>query len=174
MATTSPPDKGMFMGIPVGRGGLDRLLDLFPGLKASPFKRQRAQDFPPGFDQIQVGGVGRLVDKLPARMMDHEQQQVTAMMHLQIVHDGVDALCVFWDLGVHVAEEVDEVHGTAARVALRPALSCGLPQGPIDIAKGPAPIIDLLGGALSRADVHLDRLLARIALGADWPHLINV
>ncbi len=29
MATTSPPDKGMFMGIPVGRGGLNGLLDLF-------------------------------------------------------------------------------------------------------------------------------------------------
>jgi hypothetical protein len=36
------PDKGMLMGIPVGRGILHRLLDLLPGLKAPPFERQGA------------------------------------------------------------------------------------------------------------------------------------
>ena len=96
------------------------------------------------------------------------------MMHLQIVPDGIDALCIGWNLRVHVAEEVDKMHVAAARVALRPALPCGLPQGPIDIAKGSAPIIDLLGGAPGQTDVHLDRLLAGIALGADRTHLINV
>src|SRR6266704_237544 len=131
MPAASPPHKGMFMGIPVGRGRLDGLDDLLPGLKTPAFERQRAQDLPPGFDEVEVGRIRRLIDELPARMMDHEQQQVAAMMHLQIVHDGVDALCVFWDLFVHRAEEVDKMHGAAVQVALRPALPCGLPQRPI-------------------------------------------
>ena len=41
----------MLMGIPVGGGFLDRLLNLLPVLKALAFERQRAQDLPPGFDQ---------------------------------------------------------------------------------------------------------------------------
>ncbi len=115
------------MRIPVGGGRLDGLHDLLPGLKTPAFESQRTQDLPPRFDQVQIGRIGRLIDKFPARMMDHEQQQVSAMMHLQIVHDGVDALFVGWDLLIHVAEEVHKVHGAAARVALRPAVASGLP-----------------------------------------------
>ena len=107
-------------------------------------------------------------------MMDHEEQQVAAMMHLQIVHDGIDVLFVFWDLVVHAAEEVHKMHGAAARVALRPTVPCRLPQRPIDITKGSAPIIDLLCGTLSGAGIHIDRLLARVALGCHWSHLINI
>ncbi len=73
MPASPSPDKGMFMGIPVGRGGLDRLHDLLPGLKALAFESQRTQDLPPGFDQIEIGCIRRLIDKLRARMMDHEQ-----------------------------------------------------------------------------------------------------
>jgi len=174
MSTSTTPDKGMLMGIPVGRGCLDRLLDLLPGLKASAFERQRTQDLPPRFDQIEIGCIGGLVDELPARMMDHEQQQVATMVHLQIVHDGVDALFVCWDLFIHRAQEVHKMHGTTARVALGPAVPCGLPQRSIDRAEGSAPIIDLLPGSLRRAGVHIDRLLARIALSRDRTHLITI
>src|SRR6266702_5491994 len=73
MATSPSPDKGMLMRIPVGSGFLHRFLDLLPSLKAFAFERQRAQDLPPGFDQVQVGRIGGLIDKLPAGMMDHEQ-----------------------------------------------------------------------------------------------------
>ncbi len=106
--------------------------------------------------------------------MDHEQQQIPSMMHLQIVHDGVDALCVGWDVFVHVAEEVHKVHGATARVALRPAVPAGLPQRPIDVALGSAPIINLLLGALGGTSVDLNGLLTWIAFRGDWSHLINV
>jgi len=174
VSASTTPDKGMLMGIPVGGGFLDRLLNLLPVLKALAFERQRAQDLPPGFDQVQVGRIGGLIDKLEAGMMDHEQQQVATMVHLQIVHDGVDALFLGWDLLVYVAEEVHKMHGAAARVALGPAVTSGLPQGPIDIAKGSASIINLLLGALGWASVHLKRLLAWIALGGDGSHLIDI
>jgi hypothetical protein len=174
MAASLSPDKRMLVGIPVGRGRLDRFLNLLPGLKALAFESQRTQDLPPGFDEIEIGCIRRLIDKLRAWMMDHEEQQISAVMHLQIVHDGIDTLCVCWDLLVHVAEEVHKMHGAAARVALRPAVSAGLPQRSIDIAKGSAPIIDLLFSALGWTGVHLDRLLAGIARGFDGSHLIDI
>ena len=74
MATSPPPDKGMFMGIPVGGSRLDGLLDLFPSLKTASFERQGTEHLPPGFDQVQVGSTSGLIDKLRARMMDHEEQ----------------------------------------------------------------------------------------------------
>ncbi|HEX9133631.1 MAG TPA: hypothetical protein VF844_15170 [Ktedonobacteraceae bacterium] len=40
MSAPPPPDKGMFMGIPVGGSRLDRLYDLLPGLKTSPLESQ--------------------------------------------------------------------------------------------------------------------------------------
>src|SRR5438309_1100018 len=107
-------------------------------------------------------------------MMDHEQQQVSRMMHLQIVHDGIDTLFVGWDLLVHIAEEVHKVDGAAAWVALRPAVPAGLPQRPIHIALGSAPIIDFLPGPLCGTSVDLNGLLTRIAFRGDWSHLINV
>ncbi len=174
MSASPPPDKGMLMGIPVGRGRLDGFNDLLPGLKASAFERQRTQDLPPGFNQIQVGGIRGLIDELPTRMMDHEQQQVTAMVHLQIVHDGVDALFVCWDLSIHITQEVHKMHGTAAWVALGPAVPRGLPPGPVDIALGPSPLIDLLCRSLRRTQVHVYHLLTRIAFGGDRSHLIDV
>ena len=40
-------------------------------------------------------------------MMDHEEQQISAMMHFEIVHNGVDTLFVFWDGFIYRGEEVD-------------------------------------------------------------------
>src|SRR5713101_1163709 len=82
MSAASPPDKRMLMGIPVGRGRRDRLLNLLPGLKAPAFEGQRTQHLPPRFDQIEIGGIRRLIDELPSLMMEHEEQQVAAVMHL--------------------------------------------------------------------------------------------
>jgi hypothetical protein len=66
MATSPSPDKGMLMGIPVGCGCLNRLLDLLPVLKTSAFKSQRTQDLPPGFNQIEISCIRGLIDELRA------------------------------------------------------------------------------------------------------------
>jgi hypothetical protein len=29
-------------------------------------------------------------------------------------------------------------------------------------------------GALGRTSMHVDRLLTRVALGGNWPHLVNI
>src|SRR5436309_8480259 len=107
-------------------------------------------------------------------MMDQEQQQITAMMHVQVVQDGVDALFVGSDLLIHRAEKVEEMPFAAARIALRPAVSRGLPQGPRDIAFSSPPIIDRLFGSLGWPGLHVDGLLTRIAFGRHRSPLINV
>lgn len=174
MPSSPSPDKGMLVGIPVRSGCFHGYSHLVPSLKAPSLQGQRTQDFPPRFNQIQVGRIGGLIDKLPARMMDHEQQQVVAMVHVQIIQDRIDALLVCWDLFVYPTEKVDEMHFAAAWVALRPAISRGLPQGPIDIALGSAPIIDFLLGTLGGTKMDIDGLLAWVALGGHRSHLINV
>jgi hypothetical protein len=98
-------------------------------------------------------------------MMNHEEQQISAMMHFEIVQNGVDTFFVFWDGFIYRAEEVYKVYSAATRVALCPALPCGLPQGSINVTKRSAPIVDLLLGSLGWASIHIDGFLARIALG---------
>ncbi len=174
MPTSPSPDKRMLVGIPVSCSRFNGCNHFVPGLKTSSFQCQRTQDLPPRFDQIQGGGIGGLRDELPVRMADHEQQQAMTMMHVQVIHDRIDALFGSFDLFVHEAEEVDEMHLAAARVALRSAVSRGLPQGPRDRAFGSAPIIDFLLGALDETNVHIDRLLTPIALGGNRPHLNTI
>jgi hypothetical protein len=96
------------------------------------------------------------------------------MMHPQVIHDRVDALGVGWDLLVELAEEVHKMHGAAARLAGGPAVPSGFPQGPIHVALGSAPIIDLLLGSLGGTGIDLNGLLPGIALGGQRSHLINV
>jgi hypothetical protein len=66
MPASTPPDKGMLMRIPIGRGRLDRLHDLLPGFKPPSFQSQRTQDLPPRFDQIEIGRIRGLIDELEA------------------------------------------------------------------------------------------------------------
>jgi len=162
------------MGIPVSGGCLDRCHHLIPGLKAPAFERKPPQDLPPGFNQVQIGCVPGLVDKFPARMRDHEEQQIMAMMHVQVVHDGVDALLVLRNVLIDKAEKVDEMLCDAPGITLRPARSGGFPQRTVDLAFGSASIINLLFGSLSGTSVDINDLLAWVAFGSDWSHLINV
>src|SRR5260221_11918871 len=132
---TSPPapDKRMLVGVPVGGGGHHFL----PGFKTASFQGERTQRLPPGVHEIEIGGIGGLIDEFPTGMMDHEEQEIVAMMHVQIIQDGIDAHFVESDLLVDEAEKVDEVLDASSGIALRPRLSCRLPQRPKDIAAFP-------------------------------------
>lgn len=131
-------------------------------------------DLPLGFNHVQVGRVLGLVDELPARVMDHEEEQVVAMVHIQVVHDSIHALLIGWDLPIGIREKVDEMLLDAPGIARRPAVTSACPQGSIDVALGTPSVINLLSGAFSRTGLHLDCLLAWIALGRDWSHFIDV
>lgn len=83
-------------------------------------------------------------------MVDQEEQQVLAVMHVQVIQDGVDALHLWWDVFIDTAEKVHEVRFDTPGRALRPTLAGSFLQGAIDIAFGSAAIIDLLGGQASQ------------------------
>jgi len=68
MTAPMAPDEGMPMGLPLTDRRLDGLADVGPGLKVSALERKRPQDFPPGLDEVAVGGIDRLEDELPAWM----------------------------------------------------------------------------------------------------------
>ena len=82
MPSPATPDEGVFVRIPIGGGSLHRFGDLLPGLEVVAFERQRAQDFPPRFDQVEIGGIGGLVHHLPAGMMHQEEQEIITVMNI--------------------------------------------------------------------------------------------
>lgn len=162
------------MSIPVGGGRVNRVNDLLPSSKPAPFEGERAQRLPPGLNQVQVRRILGLIDELPARMMQREEQQVVAMMDIQIVHDGVDTLNLGGELGIDMAEKVDEVRDGAPSIVVRPTLPRRFPQGSKDIAFATASIVNLLLGTLGWTNVHIDGLLTGIALGTHRSHFVDV
>jgi hypothetical protein len=57
----------------------------------------------------------------------YEQQQVFAVMSLQIIQDRLNPLHIRRDLCIHLSKKVDEVRDRAPSIALHPALACCLP-----------------------------------------------
>ncbi len=86
MPPPSAPDIGMLMGIAVSGRCLNSVNHLLPGLEAASLESVGAQRFPPGFNQVQVCGVLGLIDEFPTRMMQHEEQQIIAVMDIQMAH----------------------------------------------------------------------------------------
>jgi transposase len=85
------PDEGVLVGIPV-RGRLHNGgANLRPGLEAAAFEGERAEDLPPGLDEVEVRGVCRLEDEFPARVRQREEQHVGGAMGAEVVEHGVDA-----------------------------------------------------------------------------------
>ena len=84
MAPTASPDKGMLVLVPVGGGAFNGLLDLGPGLEASPFQSQGAEHLPPWFNQVKICGILGLEDELPARVKQAEQQHVQRAVVLKL------------------------------------------------------------------------------------------
>ena len=85
MAPTASPDERMLVLVPVGGGAFNRLLDLGPGLEASPFQGQGAQHLPPGLDQVEISGILGLEDELPAWVKQAEQQHVGRAVGAEVV-----------------------------------------------------------------------------------------
>src|SRR3954469_7824925 len=106
MAPPATPDEGMLMFVPVGGGAFDRLLDLGPGLEPAAFQGQGAEHLPPGFDQVEIGGILGLEDELPARMEQAEQQYVRRAVSTEVVNDRIDPLDRGVDPGFDFAQEV--------------------------------------------------------------------
>jgi|SRR5579883_1039444 len=107
-------------------------------------------------------------------MLPQKEQQIIAVMHIQIIHDGVHALQVSRELGIDPTEKVQEGGLGSPRVALRIASSCRFPQGSEDRALASATIIELLFGPLCWPFRRIDKLRSLVAFGRDGSHLINI
>src|SRR6516225_10721151 len=106
-------------------------------------------------------------------MMDLEEQQVMAMMHVQVIEDRINPRLLGGNARIDPGEKVDEMRFRAARVTLRPAISGRFPQRAKDIALGASAIIDLLFSALGGPRLDSNGVLAGIALGGHRPHLVD-
>src|SRR5262245_20166259 len=76
VATAAAPDEGMAMRVPVPGRRVHGLREFVPTLEPSSLERQRAQNLPPGLDQIEVRRILGLEDELPAGMGQGEQQHI--------------------------------------------------------------------------------------------------
>ena len=89
-------------------------------------------------------------DELPTRMGQREQEHIGGAVDVQVVDDGVDALDLRRDPGLHLAEEVDPVHDGAPAIRRGERLTRGRLEGAEDVPFPAAAIVDLLGGSLGR------------------------
>src|SRR5262249_50555609 len=126
-----------------------------------------------GFDQVEIGRILRLRDELPAGMRNLEQEQIVAMVQVEVVQDRIHPPLVRRDLLIHPTQEIDAVGVGPARIALGPTVARRFPHGTKDLALGSTSIIDLLPGALGGARRYSKRFLTRIARGGNRSHLSN-
>ena len=78
--------------------------------------------------------VGRLEDELPTWMGEREQEHVGGAVDVQVVNDGVHALDLGRNPGLHPAEEVDPVDDGAPPVRRGKRLTGGRLEGAEDVA----------------------------------------
>src|SRR3954467_1916421 len=173
MAPPAAPDEGMLVRVPVGGGTLDGFFDLGPGFEAAPFEGQRAQDFPPRLDQVQVSRILGLEHELPARVGQSKEQHIGGAVEVEVVHHGVDPLDPSLDPALDRAEEIDPVRGGAARVGGGECLPRGRAEGAEDIAPAAPAVVDLLLGPLRFGTGRLDHAPAGVAPGGLRPHLVE-
>src|SRR3954447_17368173 len=174
MTPSTTPDEWMPVIVPGGRGASDGLLDLGPGFETAALQRQRAQHFPPGLDQVQVGGVGGLEHELPARMQQAEQQHVGRAVDVEVVEHGVDSLDRRIDPGLDHAQEVDPVDRGATLEGQGESLAGRRLQRAKDVPCNATPaVVDLLPGALGLGAGWPHEPLARVALAGLRSHLVQ-
>src|SRR3954470_5957276 len=173
MAPTASPNEGMLVLVPVGGGAFNRLLDLGPGLEASPFQGQGAQHLPPRLDQVEVGRVLGLKDELPAGMEQAEQQYVRRAVSAEIVSYRIDPLDCGIDPGLDLAQEVDPVGCSSAIIRVSKGRAVGRLEGSENVAAAPPAVVDLLFGPFGLGRSRFHELLAWKAPRCLRPHLVQ-
>src|SRR5215475_242242 len=123
MSATSAPNKWMTMSVPISRGSFDCLLNFRPSFKAATFERERAQRLPPRLDQIEIGGILRLKDELPTRMLQAKQEDITRAMCTQVINNRIDTIEVLRQPLLDLLQEIDPINRRARPVGFRQSVS---------------------------------------------------
>src|SRR5215470_1044552 len=178
MPATTPPEIRMPMVVPVHRRLLDRFDHLFPGLKTAPFEGEGAQRFPPRLNQVAIGRILRLQDKLPTRVLQTKQPDIGRPMDIPIIPNGVEPLDLCWPPRLDVTKEVHPVMERAPQRVLGQRRPRRWTKRPEDVALTPSSRINLLRGPggrswRCRSGFRAAQWLSRRTLGGDRPHLIQ-
>ena len=170
MRTTFGPYKKMTRSIPAGSGSLNGLADLLPGMKASSFERQRTQHLPPGFNQVEIGGVPGLKDEYPAGMAQTEEQHVRCAVSTEVIDNGIHAFHFRWYSSIDLGQAIHSVDGRASGIGPSESSANQRAERTEDVACAPLPhVVCLLPGAL----IPTKHVLARITLSTLWVHLVQ-
>ena len=106
-------------------------------------------------------------------MEQAEQQHVGCAVSAEIISDRIDPLDRGIDPGFDLAQEVDPVGCRSAIIRVSKGRAAGRLEGPENVAAAPPAVVDLLLGAVGCGRCRLDKVLAWIALGCLWAHLVQ-
>src|SRR5262245_22159055 len=146
MSATSAQNKLMTMSVPISCGSFNCLLNFRPSFKAATSERERAQRLPPRLDQIEIGGILRLKDELPTRMLQTKQENITRAMRTQVINNCIDTIEICRQPLVDALKKVHPVEGRTRAVSLRQRLSSYWSKCAEDIAFITSSVVDLLPG----------------------------
>lgn len=175
MPPSAPPDKRVAVAVPVCGRGLHRRADLRPGREPSSFPRQRAQNLPPRFDQMERGRVGGVKAELPARVRQTPEQHIDRPVRAQVVEDRIDPRRVLRNPAIHRLQGIDPVDDRAPRIRGGEGDSRGRLEGTEDVALPSPPVIGLLRRPHPplATGIEPDHRLPRMTLGALRAHFIQ-
>ncbi len=162
------------MLVPVFCSLPNSLTNLFPRVEAFAFQGQRAQNFPPRLDQVEVSCILGLKHKLPAGMVQAEQQHIGRPVCRQVVQDRID-LQIVWQPLIYFLQEIHKVLCRTARIRF----GKNFPVNRFECAEGVAfstsTIINLLLGSFSwlLAVWMMNQLMSRIAFCRIRSHFIQ-
>ena len=164
MAAPVPPSKGMTVIVPVGRGLVDSRAKVLPGFEAPTFQGERAQDLPPWFNQVQIGGIDGLKDELPAWVCKGEEQDVCCPMGAQVVENDKNTLGLC-DMSqqprLYLFEKVGQVRSRATGIGCGLGKPCRGQEGAKDVPFATPPMVNLLLRTRGRFTVVFDKQKSR-------------
>ena len=138
------------MLIPVGGGSLKRRDQVCHLFKATALQCQRTQGLPPGFNEIEPGGIGGLKEQAHLRVCQEPETNIQCLMNREIVQD--DKEFTLRPLLHSVIKQIQKL----LRVALGGGGGDDLPGGRFACAKdpdiAPSPIVSVLMGAAVQGD----------------------
>lgn len=137
------------MGVPIGGGVAEGLRDVWPIAKVLAFECQRSQDTPPSLNEIEVTAAGWDKEEFPARMGQHEEQDLESIVAAEIVEYGDDLHGLGWHPRFDLLEEVEPSLGVALVVKSGERVSGCWHKGAVDEpAVPPEPVFLVNGSAL--------------------------
>src|SRR3712207_2123532 len=106
-------------------------------------------------------------------MGEHEEQHVGGAVRAEVVGDRVDPLSARRQPVLDLLQERHPIGGAPAWIGPREGGAGRRAEGAEDVALAAPAVVDLLPGPARWRRLRPGRLAARVALRAEWPHLVE-